>query len=154
ACRQIRRMVRHLRRHPSIVAWCCHNEPVGQERTLDPLLVQAVHAEDDSRVVRSHSNFREHPYHGWYYGHRHEYAALPGGPLVPESGARVLPSVETLRGIFDPADLWPPNWSKWAYHDFQYEQTFWIAGVQQGESIDSFVESSQRAQADLLRDAI
>ena len=151
ATRQIREMVRMLRRHPSIVAWCCHNEPVGQEKTLDPLLVEAVLAEDGSRIVRSHSDFREHPYHGWYYGFLHEYAALPGGPLVTEFGAQALPNAETLREMFAPEDLWPPRWERWAFHDFQYEQTFWVAGVELGESLEQFVAASQQKQASLLR---
>jgi beta-mannosidase len=154
ATRQAREMVRLLRHHPSIIAWCCHNEPVGQERTLDPLLVEAVLAEDGSRVVRSHSDFREHPYHGWYYGQLAEYAALPGAPLVTEFGAQALPNVETLREIFSPADLWPPRWERWAFHDFQYEQTFWVAGVELGDSLEAFVESSQKKQAEILRYAM
>ncbi len=148
---QISSMVALLRSHPSIVAWCCHNEPVGQEDTLDPLLMQAVLSEDSSRIVRSHSDFKEHPYHGWYYGKLAEYAALPGQPLITEFGAQALPSVETLREIFKPEDLWPPNWAKWAYHDFQYEQTFWIAGVEKGDSLEDFVRNSQQKQADIIR---
>jgi beta-mannosidase len=154
ATRQAREMVRLLRRHPSIVVWCCHNEPVGQERTLDPLLVEAVLAEDGSRIVRSHSDFREHPYPGWYYGHVHEFAALPGAPLVTEFGAQALPSVETMREMIPPADLWPPNWAAWAFHDFQFEQTFHVAGVDAKGTLEAFVVASQTYQARLLRYAI
>lgn len=154
ATTQVREMVRHLRAHPSIVAWCCHNEPVGQEHTLDPLLVQAVYAEDASRVVRSHSDFKEHPYQGWYYGHMHEYSSLPGRPLVTEFGAQALPNVETLHEMLAPEDLWPPNWARWSYHDFQYEQTLWIAGVAMGASLEEFVANSQAKQAELIRYAI
>ncbi len=154
AVRQIGEMVRHLRRHPAVAVWCCHNEPVGQEHTLDPLLVAAVLAQDTSRIVRSHSDFTEHPYHGWYYGDRHEYAALPGKPLVTEFGAQALPAPETLATFLEPTDLWPPDWERWAYHNFQYEQTCWIAGVPVGTSIESFVQSSQAAQHDLLFDAV
>ncbi len=154
ASRQIRDMVRLLRHHPAVVAWCCHNEPVGQEATLDPLLVQAVLAEDASRVVRSHSDFREHPYPGWYYGDRRSFEALPGAPLITEFGAQALPNVETLREILPPEALWPPDWERWAFHDFQYEQTVWIAGIEPGDSLEDFVARSQAYQAELLKDAI
>ncbi|MBC7543100.1 MAG: beta-galactosidase [Candidatus Sericytochromatia bacterium] len=154
AVSQIRAMVRLLRHHPSIVIWCCHNEPAGQEFTLDPLLVQAVRAEDGERIVRSHSDFSEHPYPGWYYGHTQEFAALPGAPLISEFGAQALPSVETLQTFLPPDKLWPADWEAWSYHDFQYEQTFWVAGVEPGESLESFVEASQRYQGELLRYAI
>jgi beta-mannosidase len=154
ATRQIRAMVGLLRAHPSIVAWCCHNEPVGQEHTLDPLLVKAVLQEDASRVIRSHSDFKEHPYPGWYYGERASFEALPGAPLITEFGAQALPAVATLATFLAPTDLWPPNWERWAYHDFQYEQTVWIAGVTPGDSLEDFVARSQAYQADLLSDAI
>ncbi len=154
ATRQIGEMVVHLRRHPSIAVWCCHNEPVGQERTLDPRLVAAVLALDGSRIVRSHSDFREHPYPGWYHGDRHEYAALPGQPLVTEFGAQALPDPGTLATFLDPADLWPPRWERWAYHDFQFEQTCWIAKVEIGATLAQFVANSQQAQHDLLFDAV
>lgn len=154
ASRQIRDMVRLLRHHPSIVAWCCHNEPVGQEATLDPLLVAAVLAEDASRVVRSHSDFREHPYPGWYYGDRRSFEALPGAPLITEFGAQALPGPETLAEILPAEALWPPDWAAWAFHDFQYEQTVWIAGVTPGDSLADFVARSQAYQADLLADAL
>ncbi|MDY6875784.1 MAG: hypothetical protein SWK90_06225 [Chloroflexota bacterium] len=44
-----------------------------------------------------------------------------------------LPDVETLRDVFTPDELWPPDWDKWARRDFQYDQTFNIAGVEMGE---------------------
>lgn len=154
ACRQIRAMVTQLRAHPSIVAWCCHNEPAGQELTLDPLLAQAVLAEDASRIVRTHSDFSEHPYPGWYEGQRQTFAALPGAPLITEFGAQALPDPEALAEMLEPEALWPPDWTRWAYHDFQYEQTFWIAEVAPGASLAEFVRASQHYQAELLHDAI
>lgn len=162
ASQQIGEMVRQLRAHPAIVAWCCHNEPVGQEATLDPLLVAAVQAEDGSRVLRSHSDFREHPYPGWYYGDRASFEALPGAPLVTEFGAQALPSEETLATFLAPEALWPPDWERWAYHDFQYEQTVWIAGIAPHDgtggaalgTLADFVARSQAYQAAMLEDAI
>jgi beta-mannosidase len=154
ACRQIRAMVTQLRQHAAIVAWCCHNEPVGQEETLDPLLVKAVLQEDASRIIRSHSDFKEHPYPGWYYGDRASFEALPGAPLITEFGAQGLPGADTLGEFLAPADLWPPNWERWAYHDFQYEQTVWIAGIEPTDSLADFVARSQQYQADLLQDGI
>lgn len=51
-------------------------------------------------------------------------------------------------------DQWPPDWRGLAYHDFQYDQTFHVAGIELGESLEAFVANSQRYQADLLKFAI
>ncbi len=155
AVRQVRDMVSHLYNHPCIVVWCCHNEPFPANRQrLDPALAQAVRQEDPSRQVEEASDFRHHPYPGWYYGSYREFSGLPGAPLVTEFGAQALPSEETLRQMMPAEDLWPPNWERWAYHNFQYFETFHVAGVQMGHSLQEFVANSQRYQARLIKYAV
>lgn len=51
-------------------------------------------------------------------------------------------------------DQWPPDWQGLAYHDFQYDQTFHVAGIELGSSLEEFVANSQRYQAELLKFAI
>lgn len=51
-------------------------------------------------------------------------------------------------------DLWPPNWDVWAYHNFQYDQMFHVAGVELGHRLEDFIENSQQYQAELLKFAI
>ncbi len=152
---QARDMVEHLYNHPSITIWCCHNEPSVNEGTLDNLLFDVVREEDPVRHVEHHSDFRDHPYPG---GHRHVYtkfAALPGAPFVNEFGAQALPSADHVREMFDdPEDAWPPDWEEYAFHDFQYDQTFNVAEVDLGDSLEEFVENSQSYQYNLLKYAI
>lgn len=155
AVRQARDMVRHLHNHPSIAVWCCHNEPLGPNRErLDLALRVAVQGEDPARHVETASDFQQHPYPGWYYGSYREFSGLPGAPFVSEFGAQALPDVETLREMFPPEALWPPDWNAWAYRCFQYHETFHVANVEMGETLEEFVARSQEYQARLLKFAI
>ena len=148
-------MIRTFFNHPSIVVWCCHNEP--QEfnlRELDVALYRFARRLDPTRHVHLASEFREHPYPGWYYGDYHMYIGLPGSPCPTEFGAQALMNLGSMRRTFAPQDLWPPNWSKWAFHNFQYEETFRVAKVEMGRSIMDFIRNSQEYQARLLKFAI
>lgn len=153
AVRQIQAMVKHYACHPSIYLWCAHNEPTHSRRTLDPLLSQALRQADTTRIVKEASDFREHPYPGWYWGHLRDFLAIPGAPLPSEFGAQALPRAELLRQMLGEA-AWPPRWEDWAYHNFQPDQTFNVAGVAIGDSLERFVQNSQDYQARLLRFAI
>ncbi|MCK4299284.1 MAG: beta-galactosidase, partial [Planctomycetes bacterium] len=154
AAGQLSDMIDWLYNHPSIVVWCCHNEPSVNRHTLDPLLAQVAREADSTRHVDIASDFHYHPYPGWYVGHYTEFCQLPRAPFVSEFGAQALPDVETLRQMFTPGELWPPDWDKWAWRDFQYDQTFNVAGVEMGESIEEFVANSQAYQSRLLQYAI
>jgi beta-mannosidase len=158
ACRQIKEMVRLLYNHPSILVWCCHNEPSHNRDVLDPVLARAVKEEDDSRFVDVASDFRFHPYPGWYW-EESVVKDAPGTldsatPFYSEFGAQALPEISTLRKIFGSKELWPPDWKKWAFHDFQYFQTFNVAKIDMGKSILEFVANSQKYQAHLVKEYI
>lgn len=158
ACRQIKEMVRQFYNHASILVWCCHNEPSVNRDELDPVLARAVREEDDSRFVDEASDFRYHPYPGWYWADS-ALKDLPGGigpdsTFYSEFGAQALPEASTLRRMFGPRELWPPDWEKWALHDFQYFQTFNVAQIDMGKSLEEFVENSQTYQARLVKDYI
>lgn len=158
AVRQVREMVRELYNHPSIVLWCCHNEPSVNRRELDPMLARAVREEDSSRQVDEASDFHEHPYPGWYWedsvtGGRNGWPDAKVGTFS-EFGYQALPSVPLLKRMFKSRDLWPPNWKAWAFRDFQYYQTFEVAGVRTGKSLKEFVDHSQAYQARMLREYI
>ncbi len=159
ACRQIREMVRQLYNHPSLLVWCCHNEPSVNRHELDPVLARAVKKEDMSRHVDTASDFLYHPYPGWYWEDTVLRDVTPGAvgadaPFYSEFGAQALPGVKTLRKMFKPRELWPPDFKKWAFHDFQYFQTFNVARIQMGKSIGEFVKNSQDYQAHLVKEYI
>ncbi len=147
---QIVDMVHLLFNHPSIVVWCCHNEPRFNRARLDQVLYRAVIEADSTRHIDKWSDFEEHEYYGWYYGDMHQYSACHK-PFINEFGAQALPSVDSIKETLDEKHIWPPDWPSWAYHDFQIDQTFNIAKVQIGSSLDEFVENSQKYQADLIK---
>ncbi len=154
AVSQIKDMVNLLYNNPSVVFWCCHNEPGEQIKSLDPLLYKAVQDEDTTRIIRIASNYEEHPYDGWYWGNKEHFAAAPMGPLVTEFGAQALPEKKSLLKFFTKEEIEKPDWEKWKYHNFQYEQTFNVAGINRGNNIDEFITNSQKYQADLIKTAI
>lgn len=150
AGRQLEEMIDLLYNHPSIGVWCCHNEPSVNTGTLDHVLYQRAKEADSTRYVEHHSDFHDHPYPGWYYDHYREYEALPGAPFVNEFGAQALPDADYLKEFLGEA-AWPPDWDQWTYRDFQYDQTFNVAGIKMGDSLEEFVANSQRYQYDLLK---
>ena len=158
ACRQVKDMVKLLYNHPSIIVWCCHNEPSFNKDELDPVLARAVKEEDDSRFVDTQSDFRYHPYPGWYWEDstiKDAFGAIgPDTTFFSEFGAQALPCVETLKKTFSKKELWPPDWKAWALHDFQYHQTFNVAQVEMGKTLQEFVTNSQEYQAWLLKEYI
>jgi len=154
AARQVQEMVNHLYNHACIALWCTQNESsLHNKLVLNPVLAQAAAQCDSSRYVRATSEFVEHAYPGWYWGHVRDYITLPGAPILTEFGAQALPSAAEVRQMRG-GDRWPPDWRGLAYHDFQYDQTFHVAGINIGESLEEFVENSQRYQAELLKFAI
>ncbi|MCC7103842.1 MAG: beta-galactosidase [Chloroflexi bacterium] len=154
ACRQVAAMGRHLYNHPSIALWCCHNEPSDNRHSLAPRLAESLQAVDRSRPVLEASDFHTHPYPGWYWSAVEEFRALPAAPFVSEFGAQALPCREALETMLASDELSPPRWSAWAYHDFQYDQTFHVAKLSPNEPLDALIEASQRYQARLLQVAI
>ncbi len=154
AVEQIKDMVNQLHYHPSIVFWCCHNEPGEQINKLDEFLYNAIQSGDNTRIIRKASNFEEHCYEGWYWGDYRNYVAAPMGPLVTEFGAQALPVKKSFEKFIPESESKNPESKIWAYHNFQYEQTFNIAKIDKGNSIDEFIENSQTYQATLLKEAI
>lgn len=154
AVRQVQEMIHLLYNHACIALWCTQNESSFHNRMiLNPVLAQAAAQVDSSRYVRAASEFSEHAYSGWYSGHMRDYLTLPGTPILTEFGAQALPSAEEVRQMRG-GDLWPPDWDGLAYHDFQFDQTCHVAGIEMGNSLEDFVANSQHYQAALLKFAI
>ncbi|MEM2144169.1 MAG: glycoside hydrolase family 2 TIM barrel-domain containing protein [Candidatus Jordarchaeaceae archaeon] len=155
AVSQIRDMVKTFYNHPSIVVWCCHNEPdLHQLKGLDKLLLTAASEEDATRYVDLGSTTEFHTYPGWYEEDYKKFSKLLAQPFCSEFGAQALPNIETMKKMMAAEDLWPPNWERWAFHDFQYMQTFDMAKIKLGNSLEEFISNSQNYQYKLLKYAI
>lgn len=153
ATKQIVAMAKLLHNHPSICVYCTHNEPTHNRYETVPLLAAVLKKADASRYIKEASDFREHPYPGWYWGHYRDFSALLGKPLPSEFGAQALPVLESLKKTVG-EDVWPPDRDKWAYHNFQYDQTFNVARIDMGNNIEEFIRNSQEYQYKLLKFAI
>lgn len=116
--RQGRAMVKMLYNHPSVIAWCMHNESpwsatwmAGQAGgTYDPMhnsqlderLEKAIRQFDSTRHVHKNSGSGDgHTYPGWYHGHWQNYVDLPATPFCTEYGAQGLPVKESLLKMFE-----------------------------------------------------
>jgi len=154
AVSQMGDMIEQFYNHPSISVWCCHNEPSINRHKLDPLLYLTAKAKDSTRYIDIASDFTYHPYPGWYRTNYYEFCSLPGAPFINEFGAQALPNIETMREMMNKDEIWPPKWSVWAYHDFQYDTTFNVARVDMGDSLEEFIRNSQEYQSRLLKYAI
>lgn len=172
ASRQASEMVDMLAGHPSIIAWCGHNEPPwaaewmaykypdydpDQNRALDDALYETLKAADPTRYVHKASLTAEHPWLGWYSGSWRDYAQPARHPphqMITEFGAQALPHLDTLRTIIPPDALWPEtdaDWAIWDYRNFQKRETFDIASVAKGETIHDFIRNTQEYQARLIQ---
>ena len=169
AQRQAVAMVRTLDNHPSIFAWSMHNEPPrdawwmkykypdydpNQNRALDESLERTVREHDDSRYVHKASLSSEHQWQGWYSGRWTDFNQPSTHALISEFGAQALPGIESLRRIFNDDELFPDTDKKlerWAFHNFQKDETFNIAKIGRGQDIHEFIANSQAYQARLLQ---
>lgn len=171
ALRQVEEMVRQLGHHPCIALWCVHNESPWDARWmaekygvpfnphhnlgLDKKLAARVRELDPDRYVHENSGTGDgHVYPGWYGGRWQDYENAPGKPLPSEYGAQALPRIETMREML-------PDWAlayntpearkQWEYHNFQHHETFELAGLSWGDGLESFIQTSQRYQAQILK---
>ena len=156
AVSQIKDMINQHYNRPSITFWCCHNEPFVSEKQLDPVLYIKAREEDPVRYIEKASDFTQHYYPGWYYENTPENFYLDTVNaekrfIISEYGAEALPCLETMKKMMAPEDLWPPKWETWEYHDFQPEQTFNTARIKMGDSLEEFIENSQKYQADIIK---
>ncbi len=157
AVSQMKDMINQFYNHPSIVIWCCHNEPSVNEKQLDPVLFKKAREEDAIRYIEQASFFAQHYYPGWYYDYSPQnlYFDMKNAKkafIISEYGAQALPCVATLKKMFNEKELFLPDTKKWEYHDFQPEFTFNIANIKTGNSIEEFVENSQNYQANLIKE--
>lgn len=171
AVRQTREMTEQFGNSPSIVVWGGQNEPPFNSPWMEKRFpdwhkdlnrhltdrVAATLAEDKSRIVHPFSAVEEHYWAGWYFGTLEKLLEPAKTATITEFGAQALPGLATLKTIIPRRDWWPATtepgdvkWTRWKYHNFQPIQTFKNAGIQRGDSMQSFIANTQRYQAQLV----
>jgi beta-mannosidase len=126
-----------------------------QNKRLDELLRDQAQELDPTRYAHVNSGSGDaHVYPGWAYGQWWNFVDLPGAPFITQYGAQALPDLETMQRIFGPQELTYDSGEvsqRWEFHDFQSSETFDVAGVERGQSIEEFIADSQAYQANLVQ---
>lgn len=167
AVHQGKEMIDQLYNHPSIFTWSLHNEPPWdafwmadkyssydpeQNRRLDKVLYQSLKSRDQTRYLHPASVIGEHPWWGWYSLTYSRYGEPTDQPLITEYGAQALPNHSSLARMFESDNLWPEtetDWAEWRYRNFQPHETFELAQVDQGNTLEEFIANTQDYQARL-----
>ena len=109
--------IKRFRNHPSIVLWCGRNEgvpPPAINKGLDALIRRF----DGTRYYQPNSiqinMTRSGP---WRYNEPDQYFTNLAKGFSTEIGLLSPLSVEAIKTMMAPEDLWPPN-DVWAYHDW------------------------------------
>jgi beta-mannosidase len=149
-------IVRQLRNHPSLVLWCGGNEfSYLRNHRLVNDLEGVVRAEDGTRPFRKTSPGKGDT-HNWLIWHGkapiREYQK-DTSPFVSEFGLQSVPSVTSLPQFLAKEDLFPPN-NVWRYHCAQLEKLARYLTPPTPNTLEGWVEASQRAQACGLQIAI
>jgi beta-mannosidase len=167
ALAQMREMVCLLRGHPSIFAWCVHNETPwvhglidrpqlrGMNQEMDHSLMKLAKKMDPERYCHLNSATGDtHVYYGWYEGKTDWYEEFDEAPLVTEYGAQALPNLPSVKKMMGPLARFPRTVDEardWQFHCFQPHQTFTVARLPLGSSFGEFHRTSQSYQAKLLQ---
>lgn len=152
-----RGMIRAVRNHPSLIAWCGGNEfNIDRERLPLEVLSRAVTEEDPTRpfIPASPAPGSVHQWTVW-----HGYApwatlADETAALMDEFGMQALPAAATLNEMFlgnAPATLDDP---RWAARKAQIAKLRHYAGPGAGRDLAAAIEATQVAQAAALQAGI
>lgn len=167
ALAQMQEMICLLRGHPSIFAWCVHNETPwvhglidrpqlrGLNEHMDRDLQKLAKKSDPDRYCHLNSATGDcHVYYGWYEGKPGWYEEFDESPLVTEYGAQAMPNMPSVKRMMGSLARFPRNTAEaleWQFHCFQPHQTFTTARLPTGKTFAEFHSISQSYQARLLQ---
>jgi len=75
-------------------------------------------------------------------------------PNIVEFGCGAIPVRETLESFIPEDKLWPPDWDTWEYYGLFYYIMFNRARIQLGNSLEEFIDNSQRYAARNIKEQI
>ena len=109
--------IARFRTHPSIVLWCARNEgmpPPAINVGLDELIRQHDGTRYYQPTSRNVSLLNSGP---WKHTNPADYFTKIGRGFSTEVGLPSMPTLDALRAMMLPEDLWPVS-DTWAYHDW------------------------------------
>jgi beta-mannosidase len=157
AAPMMRQMVEMLYNHASIGMWSVFKEPKiyglpdkpNNFGRLCQIMYEAACSVDPIRWV--HRGDYEEGVKNIMIGY-----VMPGDidikkmkmePNIVEFGCGALPVRETLTTFIPEDKLWPPDWDTWEYYCLFYNITFNFSKISMGNTLDEFIENSQRYAA-------
>jgi len=75
-------------------------------------------------------------------------------PNVVEFGADSVPNLVSLKKFIPEDKLWPPDWDVWEYWGLFYRNQFKRARVEMGNSLEEFIDNTQRYEALVVKEQI
>ncbi|MFH1784299.1 MAG: glycoside hydrolase family 2 TIM barrel-domain containing protein [bacterium] len=109
--------IKMIRNHPSLAFWCGGNEvraPQEIERALRNDILPEL---DGTRVFVAASDEEGLHGHGPYHFTADEKMYYKSSGFTTELGTYAVPTVESMRKMFEKKDLWPFNSMMWTYHN-------------------------------------
>jgi beta-mannosidase len=151
---EARDIVRALRNHASLIAWCGGNE-INPAREKSPLgaIVQVLRDEDPGRpwIPVSPSDGDIHQWHVW-----HGYAPWTDltrsrAPFMSEFGLQALPDATTVAEMFADGPPCSLDDSRWVARKAQVAKLRFYAGPDADGNLSQVIVASQRVQATALQ---
>lgn len=146
---EARGIVRALRNHPSLIAWCGGNE-ISPRRERLPLRIidRVLEREDGTRpwIPASPSHGDIHHWDVWHGAAPWHSFARVKAPFMSEFGLQALPQIDTIHEMLGPD---PPalDDQRWAARKLQITKTNDYAGLSLAQDLVATIEATQRTQA-------
>jgi beta-mannosidase len=154
---EARDMVRSLRNHPGLIAWCGGNEiSPRRERYALRTIERVLQREDAIRpwVPASPCEGDVHNWHVWHGSAPWQSFATVRAPFMSEFGLQAIPSMESVQEMFGSAPPQRLDDPGWEARKLQPRQMLHYAGPLPARDLVATIEATQRVQAAALQTAI
>jgi beta-mannosidase len=151
---EARGIVRGLRNHPSLIAWCGGNEINPARERLPLQTLAAVLAEEDPArpwIPASPSDGDVHQWQVWHGLAPWADYADTGAPFMSEFGLQALPDASTVAEMFPAGATASLDDPRWAAAKAQAAKLRHYAGPDVGGDMLAAIAATQRAQATALQ---
>ncbi len=147
-------MVRALRNHPALIAWCGGNEfNIAREQLPLGVISRAVAEGDGTRpfIPASPSPGEIHQWNVWHGFAPWTELAAEQAPMMNEFGMQALPTADTVAEMFPDGPPETLDDPRWAGRKAQIAKLRWYAGPQADAGLQAAIAATQRAQAIALQ---
>ncbi|MGQ9491255.1 MAG: glycoside hydrolase family 2 TIM barrel-domain containing protein [Anaerolineae bacterium] len=154
---EARAIVRTLRNHPSLIAWCGGNEiNIGRERLPLEAIARAVAEEDGTRpfIPASPARGDVHQWDVWHGFAPWEILAEERTGILSEFSLQALPVAETIAAMFPDRPPEALDDPRRIARQAQVAKLRWHVGPQADARLKAAIEATQRSQTTALQAGI